>query len=134
MFGAGKPYCGVVVEPAASVDVDVDNEADVEKFIDAIWPAIERMNARAPPAARVRRALVIVADAKRKPFAYTPKGAVRHTAVLSAYADEIAQAYERAEEREAAGIPVRVPTREEWIEEVEVEVRGGCGSTDCSTA
>ena len=106
-FGRGRPFAGVIVEPAGGKTIDPEDDAAIAAFRREIWPVIERVNAYAPAHAHIWREMIVVASPS-KPFTRTGKGSLRNGAISKDYVPEIERAYERFEEASVAGA-VSVP-------------------------
>lgn len=98
-FGAGRPFCGLILEPAEPLDTS--EEADV--FLGQTWSTVERMNKNAPAHSRIFKHMVIIATTK-KPLIYTVKGVPRRHEILKLYAEQIDDVYEAAENDAHLGV------------------------------
>ncbi|KAL4248625.1 Adenylate-forming Reductase [Abortiporus biennis] len=100
MFGRGKIYNGVLVDPKPEFAFDPnaeDGEILLEQFRNMIWPTVERMNAFAPQHSRLFKEMIIVTS-PNKPFSYTAKGTVRRPAMIKEYDPEIEALYQRIDQ------------------------------------
>ncbi|KZT61208.1 acetyl-CoA synthetase-like protein [Calocera cornea HHB12733] len=104
MFGRAKTQVGIVIAPAEHIKVE--NEDQLASFRNLIWPDIEKANSFAPQHSRIFKEFILVIDAKKKPFARTPKGTISRNVTLQQYEEEIEALYAAAEQ----------PTRAEWAE------------------
>ncbi|EJC99607.1 acetyl-CoA synthetase-like protein [Fomitiporia mediterranea MF3/22] len=92
MFGRGRFQCGVLIQPSKAYPVDHFDTVELEKFRNAIWPTVEKVNAFAPGHSRLFKEMIIVASPE-KPFQYTAKRSLRRQVVLEAYSKEIDKLY-----------------------------------------
>ncbi|KAI5884843.1 acetyl-CoA synthetase-like protein [Schizophyllum commune H4-8] len=102
MFGRGKDEAGVLVEPASTHQVDVDDDVQVAAFRNAIWPTVEDANRGAPAYSRIFKELILVTRPD-KPLPRTEKGTVMRKLALRAYNDEIEKIYELVESHASEG-------------------------------
>ncbi|KAL1671541.1 hypothetical protein EV122DRAFT_295427 [Schizophyllum commune] len=102
MFGRGKDEAGVLVEPALTNQVDVDDDLQVAALRDAIWPTVEEANRGAPAYSRIFKELILVTRPD-KPLPRTEKGTVMRKLALRAYNDEIKKIYELVESHASKG-------------------------------
>ncbi|KAK4466818.1 hypothetical protein QBC42DRAFT_292971 [Cladorrhinum samala] len=85
VVGERRFQTGLIIEPQGTVE-------DADKYLDEIWPWIEKANAKCAAHARVWPSMVILAD-KRKPLHRTPKGSVMRRPTLQLYESEINDLY-----------------------------------------
>lgn len=97
MFGRGRFYCGVLVEPKEEYAFDPSDTNKLAEFRNLIWPTIENMNAFAPSHSRLFKEMIGVASPS-KPFTYTPKGTLQRQKILNNYEKEIDALYAAVDE------------------------------------
>lgn len=90
VVGTGRARSALLLEPTPRVGC-----LGGEALLGRVWPAIRATHAVCSPAARIRRALVVVADAGR-PFVRTPKGSVARGPTARLYARDLDARYEAA--------------------------------------
>ncbi|KAH7929530.1 acetyl-CoA synthetase-like protein [Leucogyrophana mollusca] len=103
VFGRGRFYAGVLVDPKPHLRFDPSDETRLAKFRNKIWPTIERMNAFAPQRSRLFKEMIVVSKPSR-PFTYTAKGTPRRQAIIAEYEREIDALYEAVEESTQSNI------------------------------
>ncbi|KLO12645.1 acetyl-CoA synthetase-like protein [Schizopora paradoxa] len=97
IFGRGRFYAGVVVDPKPELRFDpMDGNARVT-FRNKIWPSVERMNNFAPQHSRIFKEMILVSKPS-KPFTYTAKNTARRQAIINTYDTEINELYKEVEE------------------------------------
>ncbi|KAI0794928.1 acetyl-CoA synthetase-like protein [Abortiporus biennis] len=99
MFGRGKFYNGVLIDPAPEFAFNPngeDGEVLLERFRKMIRPTVERMNEYAPQHSRIFKEMIIVSSPD-KPFTHTAKHTVRRPAVIREYEPEIEALYQKVE-------------------------------------
>ncbi|KAI5884853.1 acetyl-CoA synthetase-like protein [Schizophyllum commune H4-8] len=84
MFGRGRDEAGILVEPAPTHQIDVDDDVQVAAFRNAIWPIIEEANRGAPAYSRIFKELILVTR-DTKPLPRTEKGTVMRRLALQIY-------------------------------------------------
>ncbi|OSC97571.1 acetyl-CoA synthetase-like protein [Trametes coccinea BRFM310] len=94
MFGRSRIEPGVLIEPANGIHINPEDKQQLEEYIDSIWPTVEKVNARFPAYANIKRNMIVVTSPK-KPLEYTPKGTPRRGVCLKLYGDEIEDLYTR---------------------------------------
>ena len=82
MVGAGK------VESALLIEAKPEVELEVEKVVDEVWPTVKQANLQLPAFCRIRRNMIIVAQA-RKRFERASKGTVIRKLTVERFATEI---------------------------------------------
>ncbi|TBU40122.1 hypothetical protein BD309DRAFT_1082947 [Dichomitus squalens] len=97
MFGRNHVDVGVLVEPAAGVEVPLDNKQKLAQFKDAIWPTIELVNSRSPQYAQIKKEFIVVTSPS-KPMELTAKGTPRRGVCLKLYTEEIEALYAAVEQ------------------------------------
>ncbi|KAF9078805.1 hypothetical protein BDP27DRAFT_1310201 [Rhodocollybia butyracea] len=93
MFGRQRDQPGILLEPLPEYQVDVNNDAEVSKFRNLIWPVVEEANRIAPAFSRIFKEMILVVDPK-KPLPRVGKGTVARKAALALYDSEIDKLYE----------------------------------------
>ncbi|KAG2158598.1 putative aminoadipate reductase [Suillus bovinus] len=96
MFGRERNQVGVLIEPAVDHFIDVDNEEQVARFRNRIWPYVEEANASAPDYSRIFKEMII-AVRHDKPVSRTMKGTLERKAALQVYEQEINALYDVVE-------------------------------------
>ncbi|KAI8993761.1 acetyl-CoA synthetase-like protein [Trametes punicea] len=92
IFGRHRIEPGVLIEPASGFSITPGDSQQLEEFVNAIWPTIEKANARFPAYANIKRNMILVTNSK-KPLEYTPKGTPRRGVCLKLYEEEIENLY-----------------------------------------
>ncbi|OCB92288.1 acetyl-CoA synthetase-like protein [Sanghuangporus baumii] len=105
MFGRGRFYAGVIIDPKSEYAIDPINLRDLAKFRQTIWPTVERMNDFAPQHSRIFKEMIIVVSPS-KPFTYTAKNTARRQVIIEDYVEEIDAIYTAVEESTQANIPL----------------------------
>lgn len=88
VVGQGKFQAGLLIEP----DAVQSATTDPTKFIDHIWPMVEKANEDAPAHARIYRGKVAVAS-DQKAFIRAAKGSTMRQRTVAAFKDEIESLY-----------------------------------------
>ncbi|KAK7427361.1 hypothetical protein QQZ08_006130 [Neonectria magnoliae] len=88
--GQGRFQTSVLIE--VQPDMYPHDEADRQKLIDLIWPAIEAANSKAPSHARLHRDFVVFTSLD-KPLPKATKGTVQRVPALQLYAEELERVY-----------------------------------------
>lgn len=107
-FGRGRPFAGLLVEPA-DTDFEPRNDEELAAFRNAIWPDVQRANAMAPTHSTIFKEMIVVAK-KSKPFERTPKNTLRIAFIVKNYAPEIDEAYAAFED----SAQTRIAAPREW--------------------
>ncbi|TRM56543.1 hypothetical protein BD626DRAFT_519015 [Schizophyllum amplum] len=102
MFGRGHDEAGILIEPAPGHAVDVNDDAQLAAFRNAVWPVIEEANRGAPGYSRIFKELILITHPD-KPLPRTEKGTVMRKLALQVYDDEIKKIYEIMESHAATG-------------------------------
>ena len=89
VFGAGHERCGILLE---SRDGTPLAGSEKERFVDSVWPDVQKANRGVPEHARVHRDLVVVADPKR-PLPRSVKMGVIRSLGTKLYGKEIEGVY-----------------------------------------
>ncbi|KAG1905243.1 putative aminoadipate reductase [Suillus fuscotomentosus] len=117
IFGRGRNQVGILIEPRAGCEIDVDDEKDLAEFRNRVWPHIEEANNEAPAFSRIFKEMILVTRSE-KPMLRAGKGTVTKKATIKLYEEEINAIYETVEGSARAGIDVPLPTS--WtVEDVE---------------
>ncbi|KAJ7633420.1 acetyl-CoA synthetase-like protein [Mycena polygramma] len=109
MFGRERNQVGVIIEPNPQHVVDPDDEQQLAKFRNLIWPVIEEANEDAPAFARIYKEMILVTK-PGKPMIRAPKGTVIKKATVTLYGQEIEELYETIETSAKAGSDVEPPS------------------------
>ncbi|KAE9406881.1 acetyl-CoA synthetase-like protein [Gymnopus androsaceus JB14] len=96
MFGRQRDQPGILLEPLPAYQVDVNDSAQISKFRNLIWPAIEEANKVAPAFSRIFKEMILIVD-PQKPLPRVGKGTVARKAALALYDSEIDDLYETIE-------------------------------------
>ncbi|KAF9072483.1 putative aminoadipate reductase [Rhodocollybia butyracea] len=96
MFGRQRDQPGILLEPLPGYEVDVNNDAEVSKFRNLIWPVVEEANRIAPAFSRIFKEMILVVDPK-KPLPRVGKGTVARKTALTLYDSEINKLYDTIE-------------------------------------
>ncbi|KAI0200561.1 hypothetical protein F4808DRAFT_460671 [Astrocystis sublimbata] len=89
--GSNKFQAGLLIEPSNEVAAE-----DEQKFIDNIWPLVEKANKATVAHGQISRELIALA-APGKPFLRSGKGTIQRASTIHLYAEEIDEMYNRAE-------------------------------------
>ncbi|KAG2361461.1 putative aminoadipate reductase, partial [Suillus spraguei] len=120
MFGRGRSQVGILIEPRAGYEIDVDDEKQLAEFRNRVWPDIEEANNEAPAFSRIFKEMILVIRSE-KPMLRVGKGTVNKKATIKLYEEEINVLYETVEGSTRAGLDVPLPTSwttedvEEWF-------------------
>ncbi|KAG1835183.1 putative aminoadipate reductase [Suillus variegatus] len=109
IFGRGRNQVGILVEPRAGSEIDVDDENQLAEFRNRVWPDIEEANKEAPAFSRIFKEMILVTHSK-KPMPRAAKGTVNKKLSVKLYEEEINALYEKVEGSARAGIDVPLPT------------------------
>ncbi|KAL8732909.1 MAG: hypothetical protein Q9166_002510 [cf. Caloplaca sp. 2 TL-2023] len=93
VFGQGRLEAALLIEPSRPVHLSTDEKA---KFIENIWPTIEKANNDAPAYARVSKSHILFTTPK-KPMSRAGKGTVQRKATIASYSAEIDALYSDAD-------------------------------------
>ncbi|KAE9398018.1 acetyl-CoA synthetase-like protein [Gymnopus androsaceus JB14] len=96
MFGRQRDQPGILLEPLPAYAVDVNDDAQITKFRNLIWPTVEEANKVAPAFSRVFKEMILVVDPE-KLLPRVGKGTVARKAALTLYSSEIDKLYETVE-------------------------------------
>ncbi|KAG2364532.1 putative aminoadipate reductase [Suillus spraguei] len=120
MFGRARNQVGILIEPRAGYEIDVDDEKQLAEFRNRVWPVIEEANNEAPAFSRIFKEMILV-NRSEKPMLRVGKGTVNKKATIKLYEEEINDLYEKVEGSNRIGIDVPLPTSwatedvEEWL-------------------
>ncbi|KAJ3824337.1 acetyl-CoA synthetase-like protein [Lentinula raphanica] len=121
VFGRQRDQPGILLEPSPEYSIDVKNEAEVSKFRNAIWPAVEEANRISPAFSKIYKEMILVVDPE-KPLPRVGKGTIAKKAALALYEAEIHEIY-AAVEMNSGGNSIEPPISwnsldlETWIVE-----------------
>ncbi|KAG2133352.1 putative aminoadipate reductase [Suillus clintonianus] len=107
IFGRGRSQVGILIEPRAGHEIDVDDEAQVSEFRNRVWPEIEEANRAGPAFSRIFKEMVLVTR-REKPMPRAGKGTVTKKAASQLYEEEINALYDKVEGGRT-GIDVPLP-------------------------
>ncbi|KAH7928011.1 putative aminoadipate reductase [Leucogyrophana mollusca] len=113
MFGRERNQVGILIEPRAGYDINVDDEKEVAEFRNKVWPDVEEANREAPSFSRIFKEMILVTH-PNKPMLRAGKGTVMKKATVNLYKDEIDALYELVGASTKAGTDVPLP--EAWTE------------------
>ncbi|KAI6784135.1 NRPS-like enzyme [Emericellopsis cladophorae] len=88
VFGAGRPYLGVLVVPAAHL-----TGKSQEDILDAIWPVVNTANKNVDAFARISKSMVHILPAECV-YPRTDKGSIIRQAFYKAFQDQMEQTYD----------------------------------------
>ncbi|KAG2030449.1 hypothetical protein BDR03DRAFT_878261, partial [Suillus americanus] len=109
LFGRGRNQVGILIEPQAGCEFDVDDEKQLGEFRNRVWPDVEEANNEAPAFSRIFKEMILVTRTD-KPMLRAEKGTVNKKATVKLYEEEIDALYETVEGSAKAGIDVPLPT------------------------
>ncbi|KAG1855628.1 putative aminoadipate reductase [Suillus subalutaceus] len=107
IFGRGRNQVGILIEPRARCEIDVDDGKQLAEFRNRLWPDIEEANKEAPAFSRIFKEMILVTRNK-KPMLRAGKGTVMKKATVELYEAEINALYEKVEGSTRADV-------EEWL-------------------
>ncbi|KAJ7622608.1 putative aminoadipate reductase [Mycena polygramma] len=96
MFGRERNQVGVLIEPNPRYELDTEDDQQVAKFRNLIWPVIEEANENAPAFARIYKEMILVTNSGR-PMVRAPKGTVIKKPTIASYKREIERLYDTIE-------------------------------------
>jgi thioester reductase-like protein/acyl-CoA synthetase (AMP-forming)/AMP-acid ligase II len=120
MFGRGRNQVGILIEPRAGCEVDVDDHKQLAEFRNRVWSEVEEANQEAPAFSRIFKEMILVTRSD-KPMLRAGKGTVNKKATVKLYEEEIDTLYQTVEGSAKAGNDVPLPTSwtaedvEEWL-------------------
>ncbi|KAK2608982.1 hypothetical protein QQS21_002462 [Conoideocrella luteorostrata] len=91
VFGSGRPYLGLLVVPAPSMDGKSDSQ-----ILDVIWPVVEFANKKSEAFAQISKSMIKLLPHSCE-YPRTDKGSIIRSAFYKVYATKIQQAYDAAE-------------------------------------
>ncbi|KAG2047412.1 putative aminoadipate reductase [Suillus hirtellus] len=109
IFGRGRDQVGILIEPQAGCEIDVDDEKQLAEFRNRVWPDIEEANKEAPAFSRIFKEMILVTHSE-KPMLRAGKGTVTKKATIKLYEEEINALYEKVEGSTRIGIDIPLPT------------------------
>lgn len=109
VFGAGRPYLGILVVPAESWA-----GKSQEAIIDAIWPVVESANKCADSFARVSRAMIRLLPWDSD-YPRTDKGSVIRQACYKNFKKQIDEAYDTEDVKSGNLKQMELPELQEFI-------------------
>ncbi|KAG1853273.1 putative aminoadipate reductase [Suillus tomentosus] len=109
MFGRGRNQVGILIEPRAGCEIDVDDEKQLAEFRNRLWPDIEEANKEAPAFSRIFKEMILVTRSE-KPMLRAGKGTVTKKATMKLYEEEINALYEKVEGSTRIAIDIPLPT------------------------
>ncbi|OAX81574.1 hypothetical protein ACJ72_04086 [Emergomyces africanus] len=100
-------------------ELDWNNwKGDESKFIEEIWPTVQKANEDAPGHARLMKSKIGLSSPS-KPFKTTPKGTIQRRIVMADYNDEIHALYSKSDTETVINIP-----QDATAQEIVVHVKG----------
>ncbi|KAG1819054.1 uncharacterized protein BJ212DRAFT_1567944 [Suillus subaureus] len=129
IFGRGRSHVGVLIEPRAGHEIDINDEVRVSEFRNRVWPEIEEANKTGPAFSRIFKEMVLV-TCREKPMPRAGKGTIAKKAASRIYEEEINALYDKVEGGRT-GIVVPLPTNwtvedvESWLMLLAVSVNAG---------
>ncbi|KAG2030446.1 hypothetical protein BDR03DRAFT_1017128 [Suillus americanus] len=88
LFGRGRNQVGILIEPRAGCEIDVDNGKQLAEFRNRVWPDVEEANNEAPAFSRIFKEMILVTRSD-KPMPRAGKGTVMKKATVELYEVEI---------------------------------------------
>ncbi|KAJ7671148.1 acetyl-CoA synthetase-like protein [Mycena rosella] len=108
MFGRERNQVGVLIEPNPQYKLDPEDEGQLAKFRNLIWPVVEEANEDAPAFARIYKEMILVTG-RGKPMLRAPKGTVMKKATIALYEQEIEALYDTIEASGNAASDIEPP-------------------------
>ncbi|KAI3327811.1 acetyl-CoA synthetase-like protein [Xylariaceae sp. AK1471] len=105
VIGSDRFQAGLLLEPVKHLG----DEEDKQKFIDSIWPLVEKANRETVAHGQISRELIAFAS-PNKPFLRSGKGTIQTANTVQLYAEEINGIYQKAEngiQLDVAGLDMR---------------------------
>jgi thioester reductase-like protein len=99
VVGSAHFHAALLIEPIQHPS----SEEEKQKFLDGLWPAIEKVNAETVAHGRISRDYVFLSDPNR-PFPRAGKGTVQRSLVVKLYADDIEQIFESEKSMKVAAV------------------------------
>ena len=109
VFGAARPYLGMLVVPSPATNGLSNNE-----IVDQIWPINEQANRNAEAYARITRPMIHILPHNRD-FPRTDKGSITRQAFYKQFAPEIESAYDLASTAQGDLKALEIPELEHFI-------------------
>ncbi|KAL4739539.1 acetyl-CoA synthetase-like protein [Aspergillus similis] len=97
VVGAGQFHAALLIEPAQHPA----NEQEKQKFLDDVWPVIEKVNVETVAHGRILRDYVFLSDPAR-PFPRAGKGTIQRAMATRLYADDIRRIFESSPDTNGA--------------------------------
>ncbi|KAL2803134.1 acetyl-CoA synthetase-like protein [Aspergillus granulosus] len=91
VVGAGQFHAALLIEPVQHPT----NEQEKQRFLDDVWPVIDKVNQETVAHGRILRDFVFLSDPAR-PFPRAGKGTVQRAMAVKLYADDIRRIFESA--------------------------------------
>ncbi|RWA04794.1 hypothetical protein EKO27_g10315 [Xylaria grammica] len=88
VIGSNRFQAGLLLEPVKNFE----DEEEKRRFIDSVWPLVEKANINTVAHGQISRELVAVAS-PNKPFLRSGKGGIQRVSTVQLYAEEIASLY-----------------------------------------
>ncbi|KAF8154594.1 hypothetical protein B0H34DRAFT_783744 [Crassisporium funariophilum] len=129
IFGREHVQAGVLIELKPQFAIDVDNEQELARLRNTLWPIVEEANKVAPAFSRIFKEMILIASAKR-PLPRAGKGTVMRKAALRDYHDDIEGIYAKvaATAKVESVIPPPSWTFEnikQWLQAQLIDIHGG---------
>jgi thioester reductase-like protein len=103
VVGAGQFHAALIIEPAQHPA----NEQEKQKFLDDVWPVIEKVNEQTVAHGRILRDYVFLSDPER-PFPRAGKGTVQRAVATKLYADDIRRIFESSSDTNGSAAAVEL--------------------------
>lgn len=97
VVGAGQFHAALLIEPAQRPA----NEQEKQKFLDGVWPVIEKANVETVAHGRILRDYIFLSDPAR-PFPRAGKGTIQRAMATKLYADDIRRIFESSSDTNGA--------------------------------
>ena len=97
VVGSGQFHAALIIEPAQHPA----SEQEKQKFLDDIWPVIEKVNKETVAHGRILRDYVFLSDQSR-PFPRAGKGTIQRAMATKLYADDVRRIFESASDASIA--------------------------------
>ena len=96
-FGEGHDYLGLIVEAAPDLSLDCSDGAQVDAFVEDVWPVVQTGNEEVDSHGEVTKNMILAASSSSKPLNRTAKGSLAKKEIYQAFEAEINKAYESTE-------------------------------------
>ncbi|KIK64035.1 hypothetical protein GYMLUDRAFT_195812 [Collybiopsis luxurians FD-317 M1] len=103
MFGRQRDQAGILIEPSPGNKINVEDDSEVSRFRNQIWPVIDEANRLAPSYSRIYKEMILITPSN-KPLPRAPKGTILRKAAYQVYEKEIDQIYESVESNAGSGL------------------------------